>query len=77
MAWASRRLKPARRPADEHVHHHFLGLSAERVFQHNHLFNMIIRKKATHIKVSRLSHFVIPPFPSIYRRLPVLRYSNR
>lgn len=54
-----RHLKPARRPVDEHVHHHFLGLSAERVFQHNHLFNMLIRKKATHIAVSRLSPFVI------------------
>ena len=35
------------------------------------------RKKAPHTHVSRLSHFAIPPFSSIYRRLTVLRYSNR
>ena len=34
-------------------------MSAEHVFQHVHLFKQMVRKKATHIKVSRLSHFVI------------------
>ena len=61
MDMDARHFKPAGRAASarEHVHNDFLRLSAERVFQHVHLFKQMVRKKATHISVSRLSFGVI------------------
>ena len=61
MDMDARHFKPAGRAARarEHVHNDFLGLSAEHVFQHMHLFRQMVRKKATHISVSRLSFGVI------------------
>ena len=57
MDMDARQFKPAGRAARarEHIDDDFLGLGAECVFQHMYLFKQMVRKKATHIKVSHLS----------------------
>lgn len=57
MDMDARHFKPAGRAARarEHIDDDFLGLGAECVFQHVYLFKQMVRKKATHIKVSHLS----------------------